>query len=608
MAPSSTITTIAMAALAAALAAFPASAETVSVPAGEGKSLQMFLDLARPGDVLRLAPGEHRGPVTISTTVTVEGEPGAEIVGNGKGSVVTVTAPRAVIRGVMVRGSGTNIPTLDSGIFLDRTAKGAVAENNAVIGNLYGIYIQGADDALVKDNRIEGIREGRSAEAGNGVHLWNAPGAKVIGNDISKGRDGIATMAAQAFRSAFVFNFTFAALAIGLAISGVLLPQHKLVVVAAELVVILLILANTAVGWSARWHERWIEDRVLAERLRHLRVPRFYGVWPGIVRPVPGRPSKWTDWYVRATQRELGLPNAALDEDYLASCKEFFTGAELDPQIAYNRRTHAMMHRLDHRLHVAGLVLFALTGLVCAVFILGYDLLQDLKNLPPRSIVVLHACCHNPTGVDLNLDDWKQILDVLRAQDHVPFIDIAYQGFGDSIAEDAAAVRLFAESGMTFFVSSSFSKSFSLYGERVGALSMVTQSREESARVLSQVKRVIRTNYSNPPTHGATIVSAVLNSPELRAMWEAELGEMRSRIRELRLSMVEQLAAKGAKTDFSFVAAQRGMFSYSGLTAEQVERLRIEFGVYAISTGRICAAALNRNNIGHVTDAIVQVL
>lgn len=235
-------------------------------------------------------------------------------------------------------------------------------------------------------------------------------------------------------------------------------------------------------------------------------------------------------------------------------------------------------------------------------------LLQDLNELPARSIVVLHACCHNPTGVDLNLNDWKQILEVLRAQDHVPFIDIAYQGFGDSIEEDAAAVRLFAESGMTFFVSSSFSKSFSLYGERVGALSMVTQSRDESARVLSQVKRVIRTNYSNPPTHGATVVASVLNSPELRAMWEAELGEMRSRIREMRLGMVERLAAKGAKVDFSFVAAQRGMFSYSGLTAEQVERLRVEFGVYAISTGRICAAALNRNNLGTVTDAIVQVL
>jgi len=235
-------------------------------------------------------------------------------------------------------------------------------------------------------------------------------------------------------------------------------------------------------------------------------------------------------------------------------------------------------------------------------------LLQDLNELPARSIVVLHACCHNPTGVDLDLNDWKQILEVLRARDHVPFIDIAYQGFGDSIEEDAAAVRLFAESGMTFFVSSSFSKSFSLYGERVGALSMVTQSRDESARVLSQVKRVIRTNYSNPPTHGATVVASVLNSPELRAMWEAELGEMRSRIREMRLGMVEQLAAKGAKVDFSFVAAQRGMFSYSGLTAEQVERLRVEFGVYAISNGRICAAALNRNNLGTVTDAIVQVL
>ena len=230
-------------------------------------------------------------------------------------------------------------------------------------------------------------------------------------------------------------------------------------------------------------------------------------------------------------------------------------------------------------------------------------MLEDLKNLPPRSIVVLHACCHNPTGVDR-----KQIVDVLRANDHVPFIDIAYQGFGDSIEEDAAAVRLFAESGMSFFVSSSFSKSFSLYGERVGALSMVTQSRDESARVLSQIKRVIRTNYSNPPTHGATVVSAVLNSPELRAMWETELAEMRTRIRDMRLSMVRQLAEKGAKQDFGFVAKQRGMFSYSGLTAAQVERLRVEFGVYAIGTGRICAAALNHSNLDHVTDAIVQVL
>lgn len=235
-------------------------------------------------------------------------------------------------------------------------------------------------------------------------------------------------------------------------------------------------------------------------------------------------------------------------------------------------------------------------------------MLEDLNNLPARSVVVLHACCHNPTGVDLLPEDWKQILEVLRAKDHVPFIDIAYQGFGDGIEEDAAAVRLFAESGMTFFVSSSFSKSFSLYGERVGALSMVTQSLEESTRVLSQIKRVIRTNYSNPPTHGATVVSAILNNAELRAMWEAELGEMRTRIREMRLAMVRQLAEKGAKQDFGFVSEQRGMFSYSGLTAMQVERLRVEFGVYAISTGRICAAALNHSNLDHVTDAIVQVL
>lgn len=197
MALSSTMTKIAMAALAAAIAALPASAKTVSVAADAGESLQTHLDFAQPGDVLRLGAGEHRGPVTVSVPVTIEGEPGAAIVGNGSGSVVTVTAPGAVIRGVTVTGSGTSIPTLDSGIFLDRTAKGAIAEGNEVVGNLYGIYIQGADDALVKNNRIEGIREGRSAEAGNGVHLWNAPGARVIGNDISRGRDGIATMASR---------------------------------------------------------------------------------------------------------------------------------------------------------------------------------------------------------------------------------------------------------------------------------------------------------------------------------------------------------------------------------------------------------------------------
>lgn len=235
-------------------------------------------------------------------------------------------------------------------------------------------------------------------------------------------------------------------------------------------------------------------------------------------------------------------------------------------------------------------------------------MLEDLRNLPARSIVVLHACCHNPTGVDLQLEDWKAVLDVLREREHVPFLDIAYQGFGDGIEQDAEAVRLFAESGLEFFVSSSFSKSFSLYGERVGALSLVTSSREESSRVLSQLKRVIRTNYSNPPTHGATVVASVLGSPELRAMWEAELGEMRDRIRSMRLAMVEQLASLGAKRDFGFVAEQRGMFSYSGLTVEQVERLKEEFGIYAVGTGRICVAALNKGNLDSVTRAIHAVL
>ncbi len=235
-------------------------------------------------------------------------------------------------------------------------------------------------------------------------------------------------------------------------------------------------------------------------------------------------------------------------------------------------------------------------------------LLEDLNALPAKSIVVLHACCHNPTGVDLTPADWQDVLDLVKAKDLVPFLDMAYQGFGDGIDEDAAAVRLFAESGLTFFVSSSFSKSFSLYGERVGALSIVSESKEETARVLSQVKRVIRTNYSNPPTHGATIVAAVLNNPELRAQWEAELAEMRLRIRGMRMQMVDLLAQHGAKRDFSFVGRQRGMFSYSGLTVEQVARLKSEFGIYALDTGRICVASLNQRNIEAVVKAIIQVI
>jgi len=190
----------------------------------------------------------------------------------------------------------------------------------------------------------------------------------------------------------------------------------------------------------------------------------------------------------------------------------------------------------------------------------------------------------------------------------VPMLDIAYQGFGEGVEADAAAVRLFGEAGLPFFVASSFSKSFSLYGERVGALTIVTRDRDESARVLSQLKRVIRTNYSNPPTHGASIVATVLGDPKLRALWEEELAEMRNRIKAMRKALVDGMKARGVKRDFSYVLEQNGMSSYSGLTSAQVDRLRNEFGIYAVSTGRICVAAANSRNIDHVCDAIAGVL
>ena len=235
-------------------------------------------------------------------------------------------------------------------------------------------------------------------------------------------------------------------------------------------------------------------------------------------------------------------------------------------------------------------------------------MLNALSNAAPGSIVVLHACCHNPTGVDPTEAQWREIARVVRARELVPFLDMAYQGFGDGIDVDGAAVRLFAEAGGPVFISSSFSKSFSLYGERVGALSIVTQSRDEATRVLSQLKRVIRSNYSNPPTHGGAVVAAVLSSPELRQQWEDELAGMRVRIRQMRNALVEKLQARGVAKDVSFINRQRGMFSYTGLSAEQVERLKNEFGIYAVSTGRICVAALNSKNIDYVADAIATVL
>ena len=235
-------------------------------------------------------------------------------------------------------------------------------------------------------------------------------------------------------------------------------------------------------------------------------------------------------------------------------------------------------------------------------------MLAALNTMPAHSVVVLHACCHNPTGVDLDAAQWDAVVAAVRERALVAFLDMAYQGFGDGIEADALALRKFSASGLDFFVSSSFSKSFSLYGERVGALSLVTADRAETARVTSQVKRVIRTSYSSPPTHGAAIVAAVLSTPALRQTWEKELAGMRERIRAMREDLVRKLRENGVTQDFSFVARQRGMFSYSGLNPAQVERLRDEFGIYAVGTGRICLAALNGRNIDSVAKAMAAVI
>jgi len=235
-------------------------------------------------------------------------------------------------------------------------------------------------------------------------------------------------------------------------------------------------------------------------------------------------------------------------------------------------------------------------------------MLGALNKMPAGAIAVLHSCCHNPTGVDLAQDQWKQVLDVVQSRGIVPFLDLAYQGFADGADADAYAPRLFAGATQPVFLSSSFSKSFSLYGERVGAFSLVAGSSDEAARALSHLKRVVRANYSNPPTHGSDIVARVLADPALRALWDKELGAMRDRIKAMRKALVEGIHARVPGADFSFVLKQRGMFSYSGLTREQVLRLRSEYSIYTIETGRICVAALTSKNIDYVADAIARVI
>ena len=235
-------------------------------------------------------------------------------------------------------------------------------------------------------------------------------------------------------------------------------------------------------------------------------------------------------------------------------------------------------------------------------------MLASLNAAAPGTIVVLHACCHNPTGYDITEAQWDQVVQAVKTKNLTAFLDMAYQGFGHGIAEDGSVIGKFVAAGLTFFVSTSFSKSFSLYGERVGALSVLCQNKEEADRVLSQLKIVIRTNYSNPPTHGGAVVAAVLNTPELRAQWEKELGEMRVRIKAMRQKLVDGLKAAGVKQDMSFITTQIGMFSYSGLSKDQMVRLRNEFGVYGTDTGRMCVAALNSKNIDYVCQSIAKVV
>ncbi len=235
-------------------------------------------------------------------------------------------------------------------------------------------------------------------------------------------------------------------------------------------------------------------------------------------------------------------------------------------------------------------------------------MLASLNAAAPGTIVVLHACCHNPTGYDLDAAQWRQVVATVQARGLVPFLDMAYQGFGAGLAEDGAVIGQFVAAGLNFFVATSFSKSFSLYGERVGALSVVCADQDEAARVLSQLKIVIRTNYSNPPTHGGAVVAKVLGDASLRAQWEQELGAMRSRIKLMRQKLVEGLQAAGVPQDMGFITRQVGMFSYSGLSKEQMQRLRSEFGVYGTDTGRMCVAALNSKNVDYVCQAIAKVI
>ena len=236
------------------------------------------------------------------------------------------------------------------------------------------------------------------------------------------------------------------------------------------------------------------------------------------------------------------------------------------------------------------------------------EMLAYFHSLPAHSVIILHPCCHNPTGVDLSPEQWDTVLNVIQQRQLIPFMDIAYQGFGENLAEDAYAIRQAVQMGLTLFVSNSFSKNLSLYGERVGSLSVVCPNAEEAALVFGQLKFTVRRIYSSPPAHGGFITADVMNTPELFSQWEREVYQMRDRIRAMRQQLYDILTAKLPERDFSYFIKQRGMFSYTGLNAAQVQRLQDEFAVYLVASGRMCVAGLNQSNIDYVANAFVEVL
>ena len=335
---------------------------------------------------------------------------------------------------------------------------------------------------------------------------------------------------------------------------------------------------------------------------------------PRAYLPIDGLPA-----YAKAIQRLVfGLDSVALAENRIVTLQTLGgtgalkVGADFLKRISPNAQVWISDPSWEnHRglFENAGFKVNSYPYYDAATHGIKFDAMMDcLGTVPAGSIVLLHACCHNPTGVDLTDEQWEDIAAIVKQRDLVPFLDFAYQGFGDDIERDAHAVRTFAKSMAPVFVANSFSKSFSLYGERVGGLSIITQDADEAARALSQLKRIVRTNYSNPPTHGGQIVTTVLCDDQLSALWQSELVSMRDRIREMRQALARSIEKRVPGSDFSFVTRQRGMFSYSGLGAEQVKRLREEFSVYAIESGRICVAALNSQNIDYVADAVAKVI